>query len=178
MNKIACTPKHLPLHTQQQPVALDFTREPEAAPYSLIEQTLEVRWRRIGIDGNGPNGPLHAETAFVIHAAIESESTAEVRAWIELPGGGRRAGVSRPATCVIVRERGLVHLDCVPRGPVNGEFLLRLSMREEDNCLLFVASPLLAEAGFAGGTYDRPTMRLLSSSDIEPHISATTNGSR
>jgi hypothetical protein len=139
---------------------------PDRAAAPMLGRVVHVRWTasvasRPDLAGNG-NG-LITRVVFNLTLRVVSGHHALLDAWVETPDGVKALFERQPVACAWLVVDRLMHVDA----HLDGRRLLALSLRvpqhanRDGDVLLYAQSALLADAGFAAGSYDPPTARIL-----------------
>jgi hypothetical protein len=132
-------------------------------------RVIEVRWSSLVSAWNDrlgaceDAGPRHARVELVLRIEPRAADRAIASSWLELNGARREVLASQEVACIRLHEDGLEHVDLHERG--NGHVRLAALSFDARGRVLYAQSPLLAEAGLPGGTYNPPSARNVAEGD-------------
>jgi hypothetical protein len=124
---------------------------------------IEVRWSRLvsawtdRLGACRESGPRHARVELVLSIEPRSRGRAIASSWLELNGTRREVLSEREVVCTHLRADGLDHLDL--HDPSNGRARLAALSVDGRGRVLYAQSPLLADAGLPGGSYNPPSLK-------------------
>lgn len=127
-----------------------------------LGRAMELRWPATIALANQPEGVVldgatgHAEVAVVIAVEPVDRQHVIVESWLELPRRRQTLLPRRTLPGRWERHGRLAHLDVTSE---EGLRILRATVMDDEDRLLFAATDLLAEAGFGPGTADPPGLR-------------------
>jgi hypothetical protein len=130
---------------------------------ALSGRRIEVRWSAIITSSSklfqpaaNARSAAHSRVGFVIALDLVSDRRGMIEAWLETPSGPRPILRRQPVRCATRIQGRLLHVDA----HLDDQRVLALSLKPA-NEIMYARSPLPAEAGFAPGSCDPPTARIL-----------------
>lgn len=129
----------------------------------------ELRWTRLlhhtfETPGTTDIAIRHEPQTLVVSIQVLADDRAMLESWHERSTDRRPVLIRTMVHCRRVIDGELLHLDCEH----DGRRLLALTLNAEDE-VIYARSTLLADVGFAGGSFDPPTLRRL-----ETNVDAAT----
>ena len=135
---------------------------PHAAPPLVAMQTLRVRWSCVAEACSAAIGcdipPSAADGAVVMSIEFRESAAAVVECWVECAAQLRRIFQPQRLPCDITDHDGWRHFDI----RLGERRLVSLTIDLSAAKLVYCHTSLLGELGLPGGSYDGPTLQMLS----------------
>lgn len=133
-------------------------------PAPWMKQTVQVCWTSTRSVAEPKRPHALGRVDFVLSVEPISPNRAMAEAWVESAGHRRSILTRQSVRCVMTCDNRVANLELSRETSDGDERLAALTLHidmEDQVSLrpLYARTPLLAEAGFAGGTYDPPTIR-------------------